>query len=88
METNDYTYLGVDLRTANVSDLTDDKEYLNKFLAPELGINTIADYLEHSNNSESRIFDLFDYAESFQITELINKLEKLYKDELSTFFNE
>ena len=88
MNKTDYTYKGADLRTVNVTDLTDDQTYLSKFLAPELGISSMTDYLSMSINSESRIFDLFDYAEHFQITELVNKLEKLYKKELISFFNE
>lgn len=88
MNKSNYTYNNIDLRTANVADLTNDQNYLSKFLAPELGINSMEDYLKMSSNPESRIFDLFDYAEHFEISELIEKLEKLYQTELINFFNE
>ena len=87
MEMNQFTYQGVDLRTANVFDLTSDAEYLKKFLSVELGVDDKDAYLELST-SESRVFDMFDYAETFQKTELINKLNELYKNELASFFNE
>lgn len=88
MNEENYIFEGINLKTANVFELTTNEEYLKKFLSPELGILTTADYLQKVNNSTTRIFDMFDYAETFQITDLISKLESLYKDELASFFNE
>lgn len=88
MKKEDYIFQGIDLKTATVFDLTNSEEYLSKFFSPELGIKTKADYLLAVNNSDSRIFDMFDYAETFQMTDLIAKLEVLYKNELASFFNE
>ena len=88
MEIENYIFKGIDLKTATVFELTTSEEYLKKFLSPELGIVTRADYLQKVYNSSNRIFDMFDYAETFQMTDLISKLESLYKDELASFFNE
>jgi hypothetical protein len=89
MSNSQYTYNGVDLRTATVFDLTDDKDFLSRFLSPELGIKTKEDFLAMGTNTrQSRAFSMMEYAEEKDIKLLINKLSTIYKDELTLFFNE
>ena len=85
-----YTYKGIDLRTATVFDLTDDKDdFLNRFLSPELGIKTKEDFLSMGENTpQSRAFSMMEYAEFSKNELLINKLISIYRQELTVFFNE
>lgn len=89
MSDNSFTYNGIDLRTATVFDLTDDKVFLSRFLSPELGIKTKEDFLAMGENTkQSRAFSMMEYAEEKSIDSLIEKLNTIYKEELTLFFNE
>lgn len=89
MSDSKFTYNGIDLRKATVFDLTDDRAFLSRFLTPELGIKTKEDFLEMGENTaQSRAFSMMEYAEENKIETLIGKLNELYKEELTLFFNE
>lgn len=89
MSDTKFTYNGIDLRTATVFDLTDDKDFLSRFLSPELGIKTKENFLSMGENTpQSRAFSMMEFAEEKRIEILIEKLNNLYKDELTLFFNE
>lgn len=89
MSDNSFTYNGIDLRTATVFDLTDDKVFLSRFLSPELGIKTKEDFLSMGENTkQSRAFSMMEYAEEKKIATLMEKLNTIYKEELTLFFNE
>jgi hypothetical protein len=84
-----FKYNGIDLRTATVFDLTDDKDFLSRFLSPELGIKTKYDFLSMGENtSQSRAFSMMEYAEKTNNETLTKKLNFIYKDEISLFFDE
>lgn len=89
MSEDKFLYNGVDLRTASVFDLTDDADFLLRYLAPELGVNTKDDYLKLGESTPaSRAFDMLEFAEEKEIKPLIEKLQLIYKDELAALFNE
>lgn len=89
MSDSAFKYNGLDLRTCTVFDLTNDKDFLNRFLAPELGIKTKEDFLLiGAQNSESRCFLMLEYAEYKNDNVLTKQLKYIYNKELSQFFNE
>ena len=89
MSDTSFTYNGIDLRTATVFDLTDDKDFLSRFLSPELGIKTKDDFLSMGENTpQSRAFSMMEFAEDTKNDTLIKKLSAIYKEELTLFFNE
>lgn len=68
-----YNFQGVDLRTATIYDIAE--------ILPEYPAIIIDSETELSNDDE-RIFSLITYAESYEITDLEEKLNELYKEEL------
>ena len=83
MSDTEFTYDGIDLRTATVFDLTDDKVFLNRFLSPELGIKTKEDFLSMGENTpQSRAFLMIEFELStvFHTTQdeqFVSSLKKL-----------
>lgn len=72
-----YIFKGVDLRTATVYDLAEVlKDYPPILVSPEKDLS----------DEQERIFTLITYSEEYQLTDLKEKLEDLYKDELVSIF--
>lgn len=89
MDSDKFTYNGIDLRTATVFDLTDDQDFLSRYLSPELGIKTKEDYLKISDSkSNNRVFNMLEFAEENKITKLVDQLKEIFADDLVAFFNE
>lgn len=77
------------LHKDTVFDICKDKNYINKnVLNTALGVTKQVCLEAYKTNPISRLFDLYNYAETFNLTNLINDLDKLYKSEIETFFNE
>lgn len=84
-----FLYNNLDLRKATVFDLTTNEEFLKRFYCPVLGINKKQDYLNLGEQTVmSRVLDLFVFAEHFNLKPLIEKLNIIYKTELTEYFNE
>nr|DAN29355.1 MAG TPA: hypothetical protein [Caudoviricetes sp.] len=75
MESTEYTYKGIDLRTAEMWDIA----IVHKECSPLL-----FSYEKLYTEEQMRILNLLDYAENYQLTELSNKLSALYQRELSS----
>lgn len=77
------------LKKDTIFDICKDENYINEnVLNIALGVTKDL-YLEtYKENPINRVFDLYNYAETFNLTNLINDLDKLYKSEIETFFNE
>ena len=89
MNKEDFFYNGTDLRKATVFDLTNNEDFLSQFYSPDLGIKNKEDFLNLGKQTViSRISGLYVFAEHFKIKPLIEKLNNIYKNELSEFFNE
>ncbi|MFV8335200.1 hypothetical protein ACNQF7_03825 [Flavobacterium sp. RSP29] len=89
MSDTKFTYNGIDLRTSTVFDLTDDKDFLSRFLSLELGIKNKEDFISMGENTpQSRAFSMMEYAEEKKLKTLIEKLNSIYSDEINLFFNE
>jgi len=72
-----YNFKGVDLRTATIYDIAEVlPEYPAIIIDPETELN----------DDDGRIFALITYAESYKITDLEEKLNELYKDQLLSIF--
>lgn len=73
MEKNS-TYKNLDLQTATVYDLADlFPDQPPVLISPE----------EDLTDEQERILSLYTYAENYNITDLLQKLETLFKEELS-----
>lgn len=89
MNKEDFFYNGIDLRKANVFELTTNDDFLSQFYSPDLGIKNKEDFLSLGKETNiSRISGLYLFAEHFNVKPLIEKLNNIYKNELSKFFNE
>lgn len=65
-----YIFNGVDLRTATIYDLAD--------VLPQYPVILIDSEIE-LDEQEQRIFNLITYADTYNLTELSEKLKELYK---------
>lgn len=89
MKKEDFLYNGIDLRKATVFDLTTNENFLKQFYSPVLGIKNKEDYLNLGKQTViSRVSDLLLFAEHYNLKPLIEKLNVIYKKELTEFFNE
>ncbi|WP_454951911.1 hypothetical protein [Capnocytophaga granulosa] len=75
MEPTEYTYKGIDLRTAEMWDIA----MVHKECSPLL-----FSYEKLYTEEQMRLLNLVDYAENYELTELSNKLSALYQKELSS----
>ncbi|ROH98398.1 hypothetical protein EGI16_21420 [Chryseobacterium sp. G0240] len=68
-----YIFKGVDLRTATVYDIADVlKDYPAIFVSPDRELS----------DEQERILSLYTFAEEYALTDLKEKLEDLYKEDL------
>ena len=68
-----YIYKNIDLRTATIYDLAEVlKDFPPIFVSPEKDLS----------DEQERILSLITYSEEYQLNDLKQKLEDLYKDEL------
>jgi hypothetical protein len=89
MNNDNYKYNGIDLRTATVFDLTNDADFLSRYLSPELGIKSKEDYLQMVGpKSKNHVFNMLEYAEENNIPKLVKQLKEIFADDLVAFFNE
>jgi hypothetical protein len=89
MSKEKFLYKNIDLRKATVFDLTTNEDFLKRFYSPVLGIKNKEDYLNLGKQTViSRVSDLYIFAEHYKLNPLIEKLNELYKTELTAFFNE
>ena len=81
-----YKYKNIDLMTATVFDIAD-ISFLNENILT-LGITREFVLNSYKKNTNARIFDLLEYAESIDDKSLLEKLENLYSNEIALAFNE
>jgi len=74
----------IELKKASIIDLTDDLELMRKALdLDDFEISEISGY-----SDAGKMFTLFSLAEYTDNTELSERLDKLFEDELASIYNE